>query len=286
MAPFNVVRAGVGLLAKSLTALSCSSSSSLARCAAVLPVYLLPSRGLTTQTGGGPPKRPLNGYMRYVMQQQPTVVQQHPEIRLNEVVSKIAQQWRTLSAEQKRPFEEASQRARDQFKVDFQRYQDQLSPAEAEQQAAEKKLKMAKRKEIRRKRELSILGKPKRPRSSFNIYMSEHFVEARGLTMPAKLMSLMDDWRNLLSHKKRVYMQLAEDDKIRYKNEMSSWEEHMVEIGREDLLRRQNVPKKKPSKKKTAPKKDVKAKAGKKKKMATATAAGKTTAGSMKSKWE
>lgn len=30
--------------------------------------------------------------------------------------------------------------------------------------------------------ELTILGKPKRPRSPFNIFMSEHFAEARGST--------------------------------------------------------------------------------------------------------
>lgn len=39
----------------------------------------------------------------------------------------------------------------------------------------------------------------------------------------------------------QVYTQLAEDDKIRYKNEMKSWEDHMVEIGREDLIREQTL---------------------------------------------
>ncbi|RXM34651.1 Ubiquitin-conjugating enzyme E2 D4 [Acipenser ruthenus] len=86
------------------------------------------------------------------------------------------------------------------------------------------------------KKELTMLGKPKRPRSAFNIFMSEHFQEATGESM-------------------QVYMQLAEDDKIRYKNEIKSWEEHMVEMGREDLIRNR--------KKKTKPKKSVKAKGNK-----------------------
>lgn len=43
----------------------------------------------------------------------------------------------------------------------------------------------------------------------------------------------------------QVYIQLAEDDKIRYKNEMKSWEDHMVDIGREDLVREQTQSKKK-----------------------------------------
>ena len=55
-------------------------------------------------------------------------------------------------------------------------------------------------------------------------------------------------------------MQLAEDDKIRYKNEIKSWEEHMLEIGREDLLREITRPKIAPAKKRVVKKKVVKAK--------------------------
>ena len=69
-------------------------------------------------------------------------------------------------------------------------------------------------------------------------------------------------------------MQLAEDDKIRYKNEMKSWEDSMLEIGRADLLRGQTRPKE--DKKRAVAKKATAATpkdaAGKKK---TAMAAGK-----------
>lgn len=99
--------------------------------------------------------------------------------------------------------------------------------------------------------------------------------------------SLLEDWRNLLNHQKQVgltvttgclflylqglyahgkslfileicftcqvYKQLAEDDRVRYKNEMMSWEEHMVEIGREDLIREKTLSRKE----KTAAKRPV-----------------------------
>ncbi|KAG7226551.1 hypothetical protein INR49_003708, partial [Caranx melampygus] len=214
------------------------------KCTSALPaLYINPVKCLTSQAG--PPKRPLNGYMRYVMEQKPVIIRQNPEIKAVDVIRKIAQQWRTLSPQQKQPFQEASQRAREQFKVDLQRYQAQLSPAEVQQQALEKRQKMAKRRAIRKKRELNSLGKPKRPRSPFNIFMSEHFEEAKGTTTQGKMKSLMEDWRNLFSHQKQVYTQLAEDDKIRYKNEMKSWEEHMVDIGRDDLIREQTLSAKK-----------------------------------------
>lgn len=64
-----------------------------------------------------------------------------------------------------------------------------------------------------------------------------------------------------------MYNQLAEDDKVRYKNEMNTWEEHMVEIGRQDLIRKKNRTTKTPATK--AGKKTAKSKVTKSKTAAT-----------------
>lgn len=234
MAPFSLMSAGVSLLARSFGLFS--SGSSLARCTSAVPAI----KSFSTTTGG-PPKKPLNSYLMFVKQQQPLVVRNYPGVKAVEIIKKIAQQWRALSPEQKRPFQQASVVAREQFNVELQRYQAQLSPVQTLMQAEERRQRLAKRKATRKKRELTSLGKPKGPRSAFNIYMSEHFTEARGSTLPMKMRALREDWSNLLGYQKQVYMQLAEDDKVRYKNEIKTWEEHMVEIGREDLLSRKTV---------------------------------------------
>ncbi|XP_075890974.1 transcription factor A, mitochondrial [Nelusetta ayraudi] len=255
MAPFSFLAAAVGCFARrSLSVVSCTTSP-LPRYTTVLPAaYINPLNYLSSQPSG-PPKRPLNGYMKYVLKQQPIISTQYPDIKSVDIIRKIAQQWRTMSPDEKRPFQEASLRDREKFKIDLQQYQAQLSPAQVQQQALEKRQRLAKRKAIRKKRELTSLGKPKRPRSPFNIFISEHFEEARGTTTQAKMKSLMEDWRNLLSQQqKQVYTQLAEDDKIRYKNEMKSWEDHMVEIGREDLIRERTATKKKLATKKSVAK--------------------------------
>ncbi|XP_077359178.1 transcription factor A, mitochondrial isoform X2 [Festucalex cinctus] len=232
--------------------------------------YGSPVKCLSTQTSG-PPKKPLNGYMRYVLQQKPVVVSWNPEIKLIDAIRKIAHEWRLMSPEQKRPFEDAYLREKETFTMELQRYQAQLTPAQVEQQALEKRRRMAKRKAIRKKREATNMGKPKRPRTPFNIFMSEHFVEAKGANVSAKMKSLQDDWRNLFSNQKQIYTQLAEDDKIRYKNEMESWEDNMMEIGRQDLLRDKTLS----SQKKKAAEAD---KAKKKKAPETKKAKKKTTA--------
>ncbi|XP_019938832.2 transcription factor A, mitochondrial [Paralichthys olivaceus] len=262
MAPFSLLAAGVSLVAKSFSLWSCTNS--LARCTSVLPVKCF------TSQASGPPKRPVNGFVRFALQQQPIMARQNPEVKFVDIIKKIAVQWRTMSPEQKRPFEEAFQLAKEKFKVDFERYQAQLTPAEIQQKSLEKKERMAKRKAIRKKRELTNLGKPKRPRSPANIYMSEHFEEARGDNTQIKMKSLMEDWKNMFSHQKQVYTQLAQDDKIRYKNEMKSWEDHMLEIGREDLIREGTLSARKKTAQAAAPKK-AKAKKATAKGMSTAT---------------
>ncbi|KAM9817610.1 transcription factor A, mitochondrial [Neosynchiropus ocellatus] len=259
MAPLSFVAAGVGLWVKSFSVFS--STSSLTR--VLSATYHTSVRCLATQTDG-PPKKPLNGYMRYFVQQHPILTKQNPDAKPMDITRKIAYQWRALSPDHKRPLVEAYKREMEQFNLDLQRYKALLTPGQVKLEAQEKKERRAKRKAIRRKRELTNLGKPKRPRSAFNIFMSEHFVEARGATTQAKLKSLLDDWRSLFSTQKQVYTQLAEDDKIRYKNEIKSWEDNMADIGRTDLIRRQTLAAKKKKKTPAKPKKKTGAKTSRK----------------------
>ncbi|KFP35636.1 hypothetical protein N324_10780, partial [Chlamydotis macqueenii] len=129
-------------------------------------------------------------------------------------------------------------------KADWQRYGEQLAaykaqltPAQATALKEERKKRLAKRRSFRKKRELTVLGKPKRPRSGFNIFVSENFQESEGISPVAKMKQLFDAWQKLSTSQKQPYLQLAEDDKVRYENEMKSWESKMVELGREDLIR-------------------------------------------------
>ncbi|KAL0964703.1 hypothetical protein UPYG_G00327810 [Umbra pygmaea] len=237
MAPFGFVSAGASVLAKSFGLFS--NASSLIRCVSVFPAI----KNFST-SADAPPKRPLNGYMRFVKQQQPQIVKQYPEVKAVDVIKKIAQQWRAMTPEEKEPFLQASVVAREQFKVDVQRFKAQLTPAQSTALKEQRRQRLVRRKAIRKKRELNSLGKPKLPRSPFNIFMAEHFEESKGITSQGKMKLLREDWEKLAASEKQVYIHLAQDDKVRYKNEIQSWEEHMLEMGREDLIRRKMTRKK------------------------------------------
>ncbi|XP_009082149.1 PREDICTED: transcription factor A, mitochondrial, partial [Acanthisitta chloris] len=154
-----------------------------------------------------------------------------------ELVKKMAGAWRELPATQKQVYEEARKTDWQKYEEQLAAYKAQLTPAQIAALKEERRKQMARKISYKAKRELTVLGKPKRPRSSFNIFLAENFQDTEGISPAAKMKKLHDMWQKLSTPQKQPYLQLAEDDRIRYENEMKSWEARMVQLGREDLVR-------------------------------------------------
>ncbi|NP_001029188.2 transcription factor A, mitochondrial precursor [Bos taurus] len=186
----------------------------------------------------GYPKKPMTSYVRFSKEQLPIFKAQNPDAKNSELIKKIAKLWRELPDSEKKIYEDAYRADWQVYKEEINRIQEQLTPSQMVSLEKEIMQKRLKKKALIKKRELTMLGKPKRPRSAYNIFIAERFQEARDGTSQVKLKAINENWKNLSNSQKQVYIQLAKDDKIRYYNEMKSWEEQMMEVGREDLIRR------------------------------------------------
>ncbi|XP_060045715.1 transcription factor A, mitochondrial [Erinaceus europaeus] len=184
------------------------------------------------------PKKPMTSFLRFSREQLPIFKAQNPGVKIPALIKQIAQQWRELSDEEKKVYEDAYKADWESYKEEMNRLQKNLTPSQIESLEKEVLQKRLKKKAIIKKRELTMLGKPKRPRTAHNIFVSERFQEAKDLSVQEKLRSLNESWKNLTNSEKQAYIQLAEDDKVRYYNEMKVWEDQMIEAGRNDLLRR------------------------------------------------
>ncbi|XP_068957921.1 transcription factor A, mitochondrial isoform X2 [Petaurus breviceps papuanus] len=182
------------------------------------------------------PKKPWSSYIRFTMERRPMLKAQYPHLKSTEVIKKLAEAWRELPESQKKIYEEATKAELKIYKEESSKYMAKLNPDQKKILKEEKRRRKTKKEIIKKKRELTAFGKPKKPRSGYNIFVSEHFKEAKGGSSQEKLKSLNKEWSNLSPSRKQVYLQLAEDDRIRFANEIKSWEEKMLEIGREDLL--------------------------------------------------
>lgn len=228
----------IGTLLRAFGGLSCGQEA-LRCCSSIITCpFGSTVRWFTNTTGpDNRPKRPLSAYIRYVKEKQPVLKKQYPDMRLLDRTKSIAKSWKELPDSEKRTYEEEAEKERQAYKVELNAYKTQLSGVQIGAMQEAMRQRSAKRKKMRQKRELTVLGKPKGPRSAFNIFMAEHFQDASGNFVTGKMKSLCDDWKKLPVSQKQPYVQLAEDDKIRYENEMKSWEEQMIEVGREDLIR-------------------------------------------------
>ncbi|XP_063076876.1 transcription factor A, mitochondrial-like [Engraulis encrasicolus] len=185
----------------------------------------------------GEPKRPLNAYMRFGKQERPEIVRQYPNIETKDIVKKVASKWRGLTPAQKQPFQAAALAEMAKYKLRMKRYKAGLTPSRSRAIEEQKQLRRAKRGAIKMKRELQRMGKPKRPRQPFNLFMAENY------GTPVDVKSLHNKWRRLPTLKKKAYVQRAEDDKARYAREMSAWERNMMDMGRPELVRKKSAPK-------------------------------------------
>ncbi|XP_076976341.1 transcription factor A, mitochondrial-like isoform X1 [Tamandua tetradactyla] len=191
-----------------------------------------------SSTVGGYPKKPLTSYVRFSKEQLPMVKAQNPDVKSSELIKKIAQLWRELPDSEKKIYEDAYRADWQAYKEEINRIQEQLTPKQIMSLEKEIMQKRLRKKALIKKRELTMLGKPKRPRSAYNIFISESFQEAKEGSSQAKMKTVNENWKNLCASQKQVYIQLAKDDKIRYDNEMKPWEEQMIEVGQNDLIRR------------------------------------------------
>ncbi|XP_055454962.1 transcription factor A, mitochondrial [Psammomys obesus] len=183
------------------------------------------------------PKKPMSSYLRFSTEQLPRFKAQYPDARLIDLVRKIAAVWRDLPEEERKVYETDFKAEWEKYKEAMTRFKEQLSPSQLKLLEKELKQKRLRKKAILRKKELTMLGKPKRPRSAYNIYVAESFSEAKDDSVQEKMKSINQTWKNMSSEEKQAYFQLAKDDKIRYNNEMKSWEDQMAEVGRSDLIR-------------------------------------------------
>ncbi|XP_038599307.1 transcription factor A, mitochondrial-like [Tachyglossus aculeatus] len=182
------------------------------------------------------PQRPLTAYLRFLAQQRSIFKKQTPDMKNEEIVKKSGEMWRELPEVEKQVYKNAANEDWEAYREEMAKYQAQLTPLQRKAMESEKIEKQAKRRASKKKRELTVFGKPKETRLPQNIFVSEHYQGAKGDSWQEKIKSLYEAWKNMPSSEKQVYFELAKEDKIRYENEMKIWEKQMIDLGRIDLL--------------------------------------------------
>lgn len=140
----------------------------------------------------------------------------NPDLKLTDVTTKLADMWRKLSDTEKEPYQIMSEKDKERFKREMERYNPPDSSSESSESDSDRKKKKKKKS-----------NRPKRPMSSFFFFANERRQNLRDKNPELKVTdvtkTLADMWKKMSEEEKRQYYEMGEREKERFKRENNDY---------------------------------------------------------------
>ncbi|XP_025099445.1 transcription factor A, mitochondrial-like isoform X2 [Pomacea canaliculata] len=172
------------------------------------------------------PKRPLHPFVKFMKEKYSEVQKNKPGARVGEVAKIVSQLWHELGQEDQNARKLQAQEEYQDYKQKYLVFLDGLSEEEKSQLRAKK----AYRKKLKDKQELYSLGRPKKPLNAYFMFMRSQHERLH-------YKDLANHWYIIPPSEKKIHKEGARVEKEKYDKELAEWEERMIEIGREDVIR-------------------------------------------------
>ncbi|CAG4951614.1 unnamed protein product [Colias eurytheme] len=192
------------------------------------------------------PKRPLTPFFKFMAQMRPALLAKNPSISSKEAISWTSKHWQQLDSETKSQMTKEYEKDLEDYKKIKELYQASLTE-EQKEDIRKMKEEMALAKEKRKlKQEHKELGRPKKPMSSYILYMmSRNDKSSESRDFKTHQQKVKADWVKLTESERNKFEKQAADLMAKYRKDLEAWELKMISIGRSDLVRQKSTPKKK-----------------------------------------
>lgn len=182
------------------------------------------------------PKRPPSGFILFAADARKAVLKENPALTPTEVIKTVAGKWKTVDEVTKNKYAALSRERFEQYEKQKAAYTSILTEQQKEALAEvrlDKKLKVTKR---RLNDKLKELDRPKGARSAYVLFSTE--MRKKLQDKPAKeiMAQLGAMWKQLPEEKKQPYLRQADQDKLRYEEEMKAWSKRLEKEGQSDVL--------------------------------------------------
>eukprot|EP01129_Flabellula_baltica_P010045 TRINITY_DN419_c0_g1_i1.p1 TRINITY_DN419_c0_g1~~TRINITY_DN419_c0_g1_i1.p1 ORF type:complete len:476 (+),score=113.44 TRINITY_DN419_c0_g1_i1:79-1506(+) len=149
------------------------------------------------------PKRAKNAYVFYSIERHPVCKREHPELDSKAVMSLMGKEWREMDEADKEPYKKLANQDKERYDKEMLNY----NPGDSSDSPQERK------------------NGPKRGKSAFMFYKTEKMPELKKAHPQLKYKELLamigSEWRESLStEEKRPYIEKAEEDQQRYKQQL------------------------------------------------------------------
>ncbi|XP_049876180.1 transcription factor A, mitochondrial [Pectinophora gossypiella] len=183
------------------------------------------------------PKRPLTPFFKFMQQMRPALLAKTPGITSKEAIAWSSKHWQQLDAETKSQMVKEYEKDLEDYKKIKAMYEASLTDQQ-KQDIRRVKEEMATAKEKRKlKAEYKELGRPKKPMSSYFLYMQTRKDSFQGKQLKEFQAKVKQDWTKLPESERVKFEKQAQDLMTKYKKDIEAWELKMISIGRADLVR-------------------------------------------------
>ena len=158
------------------------------------------------------PKNPKTSYIFYCQEKRPEVKEEKPDLNTQDILRELGALWKEVDDEEKEKYKKMAEDDKERYKNEMENY----DPNQAEEEKPKKE------------RKKKVKGAPKNPRTAYNFFCTknrEEFKEENpDLDGKEITKKLGEAWKQIKdTHQADEYKNMAEDDKIRHKEEMENF---------------------------------------------------------------
>lgn len=187
------------------------------------------------------PKRPLTGYLKFMMEKRPIILKENPSLQSTDIVKRVAEQWKALSYEGKAKYQEEAVHDRAKYDEEILKYNAELTPEQVEVLSHIEYEKRKDRKKRKLRKEYIATGKPKRPITSFGLFVQDNATSGKPLA--EVMIEMKTKWEQLPDIEKQKYQIKFKKNIEKYEIELAKWENEMIAEGKTHLIRVQTLKK-------------------------------------------
>lgn len=190
--------------------------------------------GIASSDSSGLPKRPINGYIRFVNESRSDLMARQPSLKVVDVIKQLSSVWAELPEERRKKYNDAYEADMAAYKQKIESMKMSTDPKIVELMAKKKEevvTKQLKKAAKNKKQLLTELGKPKRPGGSNILFMQDQFEATKkansGWTSMQIMEAIATKWKSLGEQEKAVYQSRAEKARADYNVALEEWQKRM-----------------------------------------------------------
>jgi len=189
------------------------------------------------------PKRPSAPWTRYFAANFGKTMKSNPNMRVPDVMRKLASQWKVAPEYQKARIKSEFEKENVVYKEKMSMVPEEVREAVRNEKAQKRAVKMKKRATKDLKSLRRSLNMPARPGNNYSMYVKEAIQQlSNDNNQPSEKVRIVAEWWNRLSEEKKLeYAQQAKVAAEKYEKDMKAWTHKMGKKGKlEEITAAQN----------------------------------------------